>query len=105
MGEEVKEKSQEIQKSQSGDPFYILVSEREWLQILKSYRKMAEDLGNTDMVEYFDAMYKTYEELKKRDYVLEFYYSPSDGAIKLFARPKEEYEIYKKKLFELYGIM
>jgi len=100
MGEEVKEESQQT----SGDSLYILISEKEWVTILKSYIKMSYDLGVHELIEYFESLYRKYEELKKKDYVIEFYYSLPDGALKLYVRPREEYEIYRKKLFQIYGI-
>jgi len=91
--------------NENGNDFYITISEKEWLKILRSYIKMSEELNDEDTLNYLKQLLNTYEELKKRNYVLEFYYSPTTGKLKLFARTREEYEIYRKKLFELYGII
>jgi len=87
----------------NGDPFFILISEKEWLTILKSYIKLASDLQNTELINFYEGLLKYYENLKKKDYVLEFYYAPYRGLIGIFVRTKEEYQIYRKKLLE-YGI-
>jgi len=98
------ESNQNVEMSEDFD-YYIRISEKEWLIILKSYIKMGEELNDKDVVDYYQSLYNAYEELKKKNYVLEFYYSPNSGKIRLYARTKEEYQIYLKKLFELYGIM
>jgi len=92
-------------EKEEDNEFYITISENEWLKILKSYIKMGEELGDNDVINYYQSMLNAYEELKKRNYVLEFYYAPNSGRIKLLARTREEYEIYRRKLTEVYGIM
>jgi len=84
---------------------YVLIGEKEWLAILQSKIKMAKDLQDNELLELCENIYKRYEEFKERGYVLEFYYSITDGDLKLLVWPKEEYEIQKKILTKLYGIM
>jgi len=100
-GENINEKS----KEEENNEIYISISEREWLKILHSYIKMGEELNDVDIINYYKQLLNAYEELKKRNYVLEFYYAPSSGKIKLMVRTREEYEIYRRKLTEVYGIM
>jgi len=102
--EKVSEEKEGIETAENLEN-YITIGEEEWLKILKSYIKLGHEIGDNEIIKYYQSMYDAYQDLKRRDYVLEFYYNLSNGRIKLYARTREEHEIYIKKLTEIYGII
>jgi len=80
------------------------LSEEEFLIFLRKFIEKARILGDNELLEQYINLLKNYEEFKKRNYILKYYYNEIEGELFFYPISKEEYEILRKKWFKYYGI-